>query len=625
MISSSNNIDFISRRTSPGDSASKENTVNGLWIGDSLPLLAQLCITSFLRNGHTFRLFVYGEVKEVPMGTVIADASEVLPEHAIFYHATGSLAHFADWFRYRLLADQGGIWTDLDVVSLKPFVPSHLPWFALHKPGEVAIGFLAFPQGHELPLLLANFASDPATEMPWDSASEREQKTALRSAQPEVINRRIYNPYGSSGPTEFTKAVQYFELMSTAAEPFTLYPVPWPRWHWYFDGHLQLDNPLFSNSWALHLWGELLRREPDALAQLSPNSIVATLLELHGLSPPAPPLRPLNSELTAPLLSENRVLAVHPHWRDELVLFDDGTFKRVATDCRGNWEALHEGCIGLRWNKWTPEMLVPQNGDQSSNYKVVAWRASSQRGTRAIDFSFAILNHENPARLLRLINALNGMFDTPPISCHHDFGQCVLREEDFPSNVVFVRPSISTNWGGFSLVEASVMALRNCLSFAPRWTYLLSGADHPISTPQRMLQDLQAEPWSAHMHLERIDPECIQRPWHITCIDRYLARDGWPEGYACYAGSQWMTLGLRAIHYLSECFAQNHPLISRYRECEIPDESLFHTLLANNPSLKLNSRNWTYVDWGPGCPKYLTTEDLDAARNSGCHFARKFK
>lgn len=352
--------------------------INGLWIGDSLPLLAQLCITSFLRNGHPFRLFVYEEVDNIPLGTRVADASEILPAHEIFFHASGSLAHFADWFRYRLLADQGGVWTDLDVVCLKPFIPGQLPWFALHSPSEVAVGFLAFPERHDLPQLLAKYASDPTTEMPWDSAHVREQKASLRHTQSGIINLRIHNPYGSTGPTEFTKAVEHFGLMSTAAAPATIYPIPWTRWRSYFNAQIRLDAPILASAWALHLWGELLRREPDALEQLSPHSIVATLLELNGLTPPESPVPLGSTESDFIFQNGRRIYAIHPHWRDGLVLFQNGEFRRTATDCRGNWEDLHEGCIGLRWGRWTSEMLIPQSDGQPDTYRVGPWQASAR-------------------------------------------------------------------------------------------------------------------------------------------------------------------------------------------------------------------------------------------------------
>ena len=57
----------------------------------------------------------------MPHGACIRDAGEILPREALFTHRrTGSVAVFADWFRYRLLAERGGIWSDMDVACLRP-------------------------------------------------------------------------------------------------------------------------------------------------------------------------------------------------------------------------------------------------------------------------------------------------------------------------------------------------------------------------------------------------------------------------------------------------------------------------------------------------------------------------
>jgi hypothetical protein len=322
---------------------------------------------------------------------------------------------------------------------------------------------------------------------------------------------------------------------------------------------------------------------------------------------------------------DKRFFASHPHWKDELVLSSDGTFLRAKTRCSGSWVDLSDGIIGLRWDKWTHEMLVPDLVSGAESYRVHPWHSVSNNQNGENRFAFAILNHAEPNRLLRLVHSLNKLFGCPPICCHHDFGQQALDPKLFPSNVEFVRPSLGTNWGGFSLVEATILTLRKCAAYAPKWTYLLSGADYPVVTSDRMVLDLDAEIYSAYLDFERIDPLNIERSWHNNCVNRYLSKPGWHHGYVCYAGSQWMTLGLRAIYYLSDCFSQRHPLVDYYRKCFIADESLIHTLLVNSNLMRLKNTNWRYVDWIRGYPKTITTDDLERIADSGAHFARKFQ
>lgn len=106
-----------------------EIIVNGLWIGDQLSPLELLCIKSFLDHGHSFHLWAYHPL-DLPAwtGLEMKDANKILPEKSIFRyrrgnefgHGKGSLAGFSDIFRYKLLWEKGGWWTDMDITCLKP-------------------------------------------------------------------------------------------------------------------------------------------------------------------------------------------------------------------------------------------------------------------------------------------------------------------------------------------------------------------------------------------------------------------------------------------------------------------------------------------------------------------------
>lgn len=84
--------------------------------------MERLSITSFLRNGHEYHLYVYEDVEGVPRGTVLEDANKILPSSAIFqYKNRPSYAGFADVFRFKLLYERGGWWADSDMVCLRTF------------------------------------------------------------------------------------------------------------------------------------------------------------------------------------------------------------------------------------------------------------------------------------------------------------------------------------------------------------------------------------------------------------------------------------------------------------------------------------------------------------------------
>ena len=101
--------------------------VRSLWIGESMPAAHAACIESFLRVGHPFELFTYGEVDGLPRGVRVRDAEEVVSRDRVFRYGAaageskGGLSGFSNLFRYALLLREGGYWVDCDVFCLRPF------------------------------------------------------------------------------------------------------------------------------------------------------------------------------------------------------------------------------------------------------------------------------------------------------------------------------------------------------------------------------------------------------------------------------------------------------------------------------------------------------------------------
>lgn len=259
----------------------KKQKITGLWVGDSLPLLSQLCIQSFLDHGHEFQLFTYKPYANIPPGTTVRDARKILSESAVFYHANGSLAPFADWFRNEFLVREGGYWTDLDVACLSDEFPDADTWFCLQEKGLVAVGVVAFPPHHPLMEALRTMAEDPAAAVPWDSPEETAAKKKLAAQVPDVVERRRTAPWGHCGPEGFTRVLRHFDMLSQAAPPSRLYPLHYTVWRKCYNGDCHLRSPELQNAWAIHLWGEMLRHEPDAFENVSRSSVVGELLDRH--------------------------------------------------------------------------------------------------------------------------------------------------------------------------------------------------------------------------------------------------------------------------------------------------------------------------------------------------------
>jgi hypothetical protein len=125
---------------------------------------------------------------------------------------------------------------------------------------------------------MASQMDDPAAPLPWDSAAETLIKTAWRLNVPDVIGRRKHAEWSLGGPEGFTRALKFHGIFGQVRPQDVFSPVHYTGWRWNFDGTLYLGHERFANSLGVHLWGELLRREPDALDCMSPSSLVAQLM-----------------------------------------------------------------------------------------------------------------------------------------------------------------------------------------------------------------------------------------------------------------------------------------------------------------------------------------------------------
>jgi hypothetical protein len=94
------------------------NIIQGLWIGDKLSRFEYNSIKSYLKQGYEYHLYTYSDVKNIPKGVIIKDGREILGENEIFYYE-GSITPFSDLFRYKLLYDKGGVWTDCDIICIR--------------------------------------------------------------------------------------------------------------------------------------------------------------------------------------------------------------------------------------------------------------------------------------------------------------------------------------------------------------------------------------------------------------------------------------------------------------------------------------------------------------------------
>jgi hypothetical protein len=237
----------------------KRDVIQSLWIGDRLTRMEQLAIRSFLHHRHPFHLYVYQDVQNVPPGTVLKDASGILPREAIFrYRDHDSYAGFANFFRYKLLLEHGGWWVDTDLVCLKPFDFETDYVFSSQRseegPEVVNVGAIKAPRRSE-------FAARA-----WE-ACRRKDTT-------ELI-------WGETGPLLAAATIAELGLDAYVQSADTFCPIDYTHW----ERLIHPPAPQLSRSThAVHLWNELWRRagvDKDAPCR---DSLYTDLQRRYGLS-----------------------------------------------------------------------------------------------------------------------------------------------------------------------------------------------------------------------------------------------------------------------------------------------------------------------------------------------------
>jgi len=215
--------------------------INSLWIGQPLSLMEQLSIASFLQNGHEYHLYCYDEIANVPAGTVLRDAAEILPASEIFYYqckdGKGSVSAFSNLFHFKFLLERGGWWVDADVVCLRRFdfaEPVVIASERIRTGTQATDAVLKFPRGHA------------AVRQCYEAAS-RENRAQLT--------------WGKTGPLLVDRVVRENGLQPFVKPPEVFCPLDYWDWKLLLAGNSNpARKPLTNKSRAIHLWHEMWRR-----------------------------------------------------------------------------------------------------------------------------------------------------------------------------------------------------------------------------------------------------------------------------------------------------------------------------------------------------------------------------
>ena len=238
--------------------------IQALWVGSRLSNLEKLSLASFVANGHTVHLYAYEDIDGVPAGVTMLDGREILPESAIFSYgpeadfAEGSLAAFANLFRYKLLYERGGWWIDADMVCLKPFDMDSSYVFGCEYAETINCAVMRVPRGSRLASSL------------YEAASAKGRSVR----------------FGDTGPKLLSAKVAEFGLERFVLPSRTFYPI----YAWAVAALFQSDADgsrytKLHDAYGVHFWNEMLRQGgTDKDGSFPVTSIYERLKAQYGIA-----------------------------------------------------------------------------------------------------------------------------------------------------------------------------------------------------------------------------------------------------------------------------------------------------------------------------------------------------
>jgi len=209
-------------------------------------------------------------------------------------------------------------------------------------------------------------------------------------------------------------------------------------------------------------------------------------------------------------------------------------------------------------------------------------------------------------------------------------------------------------WGGFAHVQAIMKLMAMALSKEDvSYMHLLTGEDFPLLTPEQLDEKFLT---SDQIYMDYLTPE--QLPETVTKRYQYynwftdqnvknkilwqlqnmtvkvqkkagICRKGIGPFTKIYKGLVYVSMPREAAAYVVSFVAKHGEFWDDLAVCQVPEEFFFQTIFMNDKKWREHvvNKQLRYMDWTKGdgsSPAYLTLEDYDKIKASGCAFARKF-
>lgn len=215
--------------------------------------------------------------------------------------------------------------------------------------------------------------------------------------------------------------------------------------------------------------------------------------------------------------------------------------------------------------------------------------------------------------------------------------------------VTFARRRVKCGWGAWSLVEATLLAVRAAVAAFPRAThfYMLSGDCMPIKSAEFVRAFLDREEID---YIESVDffasdwiktgikeERLIYRHWFNERTQKKLfygsiqlqrklgLRRSIPADLQMQIGSQWWCLRRRTVEAVLDFCDARRDVMRFFRTTWIPDETFFQTLVRHLvPETEIRSRTPTFLMFTDyGMPLTFYNDHYDLLLSQDYLFARK--
>ncbi|RUT30361.1 hypothetical protein EMQ25_13720 [Arsenicitalea aurantiaca] len=260
------------------------------WHG-KLSFLEQVCIASFIAQGHSFTLYAYEDVGTLPAGCILADAAAIIPrENLFFYKGSRTPAVFADLFRLELMAREAGIWADCDVYCVRPFAGLGPYVFGTERAAswrnfwKAEINNAVFRCPPDSALLRAMQSVFLPGAVPPGLAPWRRGEVAIRRALREELPVH-HMQFGATGPAPLNHYVRALGLIDHLSPKPVFYPLDYGRARDLLEPESTLTGAITEATLGVHMWHSALTdRGTGAMSPPHPDSFFGREMARLGIA-----------------------------------------------------------------------------------------------------------------------------------------------------------------------------------------------------------------------------------------------------------------------------------------------------------------------------------------------------